>query len=108
MYWGGVSVPGSKTQFKYGKPTVTSVNANHGPKAGGTVVTVTGTGFAAGVGLTTFTFKKIQGSAVTCASSTSCTVTTPPATKTGAVDVVGAVGKNKSKKAPPGDQYTYE
>jgi IPT/TIG domain len=105
---GGTSAPVKKTQFKYGKPTVTNVNANHGSKAGGSVVTVTGTGFAPGAGHTTFTFGKAPGSAVTCASSTSCIVTTPAATKTGAVDVVGAVGKNKSKKSPPGDQYTYE
>jgi hypothetical protein len=105
---GGMSSVNPKAAFKYGKPTVTNVNAGHGSKAGGSVVTVTGTGFAPGSEHTTFSFGKTLGTAVSCVSSTSCTVTTPSATKTGPVDVVAAVGKNKSKKSRPADEYTYE
>ena len=43
---GGTSAPSSADQFSYvSAPTVTSVNPNTGPPAGGTSVTITGTNF---------------------------------------------------------------
>ena len=103
---GGTSAASQGDLFKYGKPTVTGVSPNAGALAGGQSVTITGTGFALGAG-TTFTFGKALASAVNCTSSTSCTATTPAGAKAGTVDVVGAVGKLKSKKNPPADGYTY-
>jgi len=94
--------------FKYAAPTITGLSPNAGPVAGGTSVTVSGSGFAPGAGATSFLFGKATGGSVLCSSSTSCTFVTPPATKAGVVEVVAAVGKLKSAKVPPGDQFTYE
>jgi hypothetical protein len=105
----GTSAPVKKDSFKYGKPSVTGVSPKFGSKAGGASVTVTGTGFALGSG-TVFMFKKTPATGVNCTSTTECTVTTPASssTKGGPVDVVAVIGKNKSPKNPPSDQYTYE
>jgi len=102
----GTSPVTSKDHFDYGDPAIASISPNSGPKAGGTIVTIAGTGFALGAG-TKFTFGKAAAHAVSCSSTTSCTATTPAASKTGAVDVIATVGKAKSKKHPPADQYTY-
>lgn len=105
----GRSAVTSKDRFKYENPTVTKVSSNDGPTAGGNRVTITGTGFALGTG-TTFKFGKNAATAVECISTTSCTVTVPAApnqNKESVVDVIAAVGKSKSKKNPPDDQYTY-
>jgi hypothetical protein len=98
--------PWDKYAYKAERPTITSLNPNHGPTAGGTPVGVTGTGFVPGS--TTFKFGSVTAASVTCSSSTSCTATAPPAKKdkAGTVDVVAAVGKAKSKKAT-GNTYTY-
>jgi hypothetical protein len=103
---GGTSAVNSKDRFKYGKPTVSGVSQSSGPLAGGTKVTITGSGFALGSG-TVFEFGKVPASSVNCTSTTSCTATSPVAAKTGAVDVIAAIGKAKSKKSPPADQFTY-
>jgi hypothetical protein len=102
----GRSAVTSKDHFKYEKPTVTKVSSSIGSKAGGNMVMITGTGFALGAG-STFKFGKGSATAVECVSTTSCTVTAPASAKEGVVDVIAAVGKSKSKKNPPNDQYTY-
>jgi hypothetical protein len=103
---GGTSVQTTKV-FKYGAPTVKEVTPNSGPKTGGTTVTVTGTGFLPGAGMTSFKFGGMFGTSVNCASTTTCTVVTPAVTKAATIDVLAAVGKLKSKPAPPGDRYTF-
>ena len=103
---GGTSAIVSKDRFKYGSPTVTGVAPSGGPTAGGTAVTITGSGFALGAG-TSFKFGKAAAGSVNCTSSTSCTAVSPAAAKAGAVDVIAAVGATKSKKNPPGDRFTY-
>ena len=45
---GGTSPVSSKDHFKYGKPAVTGVSPATGPLAGGTEVTISGSGFAPG------------------------------------------------------------
>jgi IPT/TIG domain-containing protein len=102
----GTSAVASADHFAYGKPTVTGVSPSSGTAAGGQGVTVTGTGFALGSG-TTLSFGKAHATGVNCTSSTSCTATTPPAAKTGSVDVVASIGKSKSRKNPPQDSYSY-
>ncbi len=103
----GTSGRTPKAKFTYGKPTVSSVSPNSGPLVGGTLVTVEGSGFAIG-NTTGFLFAKASGDGVKCSSTMSCTVTTPVATKAGPVDVIAVVGKAKSKKARPGDLFTFE
>ena len=92
--------------FKFENPAVTAVSPAGGSQAGGEQVTVTGSGFALG-GATSFVFGKAQATSVNCASTTSCTMIAPPATKAATVDVRATAGKKKSKKNPPADQYAY-
>ena len=102
---GGPSATSSKDHFKY-TPVVEGVSPPNGPVAGGTVVTVTGVGFAPGTGITTFKFGKAKAAIVECESQTSCTVTTPKSKVLGAVAVVATVAKAKGTAAP--GQFTYE
>ena len=80
---GGTSATSSADKFTFGvTPVVTGVSPNAGPLGGGTVVTVTGTGFV--VGASTALFGVTAGTSVTCGSTTSCTVASP-------VEVAGQV-----------------
>ncbi|WP_223693745.1 IPT/TIG domain-containing protein [Leifsonia poae] len=78
----GDSAPGTFTFDA--APAVTSVSPTHGPAAGGTVVTITGTGFTGATGVT---FGGTAGTTFTVVNDTSITVTTPAHTP-GPVDVV--------------------
>ncbi len=73
-------------------PTVTSVNPNTGPLAGGTVVTIRGTNFLepqAGPGSgTRVKFGALDAASVTIVDDTTLTATTPAGAQAGAVDVV--------------------
>jgi len=73
--------------FKYLEPTLTSISPGGGPIAGGTPVTITGTGFTLGTSGTTFLFGKSPASDVECQSDTECTALTPAARKAGTVAV---------------------
>ncbi len=109
----GTTAVSPKFQFKYGNPTVTKVTPSKGPYAGGTTVTVSGSGFAIGSS-TELLFEKVAGTSVNCSSTSECTVTSPPASGKikpatgGGVNVIAVVGKAKSKKTPPGDEFVYE
>jgi len=102
---GGTSLPVAKDRFKFGSPTVTTVSPATGAKAGGTAVTVTGTGFAPGAGRTVFEFGKSFATEVSCSSTSRCTLLTP-AGKVGTVDILALVGNARSGKVPA-DRYTY-
>ncbi len=104
----GTSATSAGDRFSYGKPTIAEVTPSTGPTAGGTVVTIEGSGFAPGVGTTTFTFRRAEGGSVDCATTTQCTVVTPVAAKAGVLDVKAQVGRVKSKKTQPADQFTYQ
>jgi hypothetical protein len=69
-------------------PTISAVSPSQGLPAGGTPVTITGTGFASGA---TVTFGGVAATGVTVVSPTTITATTP-AHAVGAVDVVVTVG----------------
>jgi alpha-tubulin suppressor-like RCC1 family protein len=105
---GGTSATSKHDQFGY-IPSVAGITPAGGPAFGGTRVTITGVGFAPGVGATGFKFASKKASNVECASSTSCTATTP-ANRAGAgtVTVIASVHKLKSVANPPGDTFTYE
>ncbi len=101
----GTSPTSSADHFTYTPapaPTVTQVNPDTGPTAGGTPVTVTGTGFT---GATAAYFGAGLGSGLTVVSDTEITVTSP-ASAAGMVDVT--VVTPTSASAPTGaDQFTY-
>jgi alpha-tubulin suppressor-like RCC1 family protein len=106
----GTSPASTHDLFKYEAQTVGGVSPAGGPAAGGTSVTVSGSGFAPGTGTTVFEFGKATAtaSAVECASTSSCTMLTPATKRAGAVDVVAVVGKTKSKKSPPADSFSFQ
>lgn len=100
--------------FTFMHPTITNVSPDSGSVAGGTSVTITGTGFDAGATGTTFKFGS-GGNAVAanCASVFTCTVVAPAHTA-GTVDVRASVRNVGSRKeylehsqTSPADRFTY-
>ncbi|MFC5345246.1 IPT/TIG domain-containing protein [Brevundimonas staleyi] len=90
--------------FTYALPTATALSPSTGPTTGGTVVTLTGTGFAAGSTSVMIGGEAVPASAVTVASATSLTFATP-AHAAGAVDVT--VTTLDGTSAPLIGQFTY-
>jgi alpha-tubulin suppressor-like RCC1 family protein len=101
---GGTSLISTHDRFRFA-PTVTGVSPNLGPSAGGTSLTITGTGFALGTTGTSFKLGTTKAGSVNCTSSTACTLISP-AHSVGKVDVRALVKKVISAKTP-GDQFTY-
>jgi alpha-tubulin suppressor-like RCC1 family protein len=110
---GGTNAVSKSDVFTYA-PTVTAISPNSGSTAGGTSVTVTGTGFV--VGATAFKFGKAKKQAASCSSTTTCTIVSP-AHEAGIVDVKAVVTyflpccgvkTVASPKNSPADQFTYQ
>ncbi|HYM46256.1 MAG TPA: IPT/TIG domain-containing protein, partial [Solirubrobacteraceae bacterium] len=102
----GTSAISKHDHFRFEAPTITNISPNVGSTTGGASVTITGTGFGVGADATSFEFGKALAASVTCTTTTTCVVWTP-AERAGTVDVIATVGKAKSKKTPPADQFTY-
>nr|WP_269330251.1 IPT/TIG domain-containing protein [Kineosporia babensis] len=95
----GTSATNTNAQFTYaGPPTVTGISPTRGALAGGTEVTITGTGFTAG---TTVTFDGVAAT-VRFVSATQVVATTPA----GNAGTVAMVLNNGSGSAP-GVNFTY-
>ncbi len=100
---GGTSLTSSVAKFTYaGVPAVTAVNPGGGPTTGGTVVTLTGTGFT---GATVVSFGGVAGTALAVTNDTTLTVTAP-AGAAGTVDVLVTTPLGQSVIAS-GAKYTY-
>jgi hypothetical protein len=99
----GTSQTSAADHYKY-TPSITSLSPKSGSTAGGTSVTVTGTGFALG-SATIFKFGAGKATAVNCTSSTKCTVLSPPHAAA-TVDVKATVNAIASPKSA-GDQFTF-
>jgi hypothetical protein len=87
------------------EPRITGLSPNGGPVAGGTTVTVTGSGFALGSTATAIKFGTSKAK-VNCTSTTECTATSP-AHAAGTVEVKATVNKVTSPAKEPADLYTY-
>lgn len=87
-------------QFTYLGPTVTNVSPSQGPLAGGTVVTITGTGFSTALNV----FFGPDNISFTVNSDTSITVTSPAGTGTVDISVTNADGDSP---ITPADEFTY-
>ncbi len=83
-------------------PTVTSLTPATGPAVGGTVITITGTGFT---GATAVNFGTITGTCLTVNSATQLTVTSPPGAA-GTVNVTVTTPNGTSAVTLAG-QFTY-
>jgi alpha-tubulin suppressor-like RCC1 family protein len=102
---GGESPVTTKDHFKY-TPVVLSFSPPSAPIAGGTMVEVSGAGFALGAG-TKFKFGKAASKSVNCTSTTSCLVKVPAQSTAGTVDVKATANKANSVIGPS-DQFIYE
>jgi hypothetical protein len=98
-------------RFRVVEPTVTGVSPSHGPTAGGTPVTVTGSGFAVGTTRTTLQVNKVPASDVECSSISTCTFLAPPG-KAGAQFVKAFVESDdpggQTSQENPEAVFTYE
>ena len=98
---GGTSATGTADKFTYDPvPAVTTVSPKTGVPAGGTRITITGSGFTAG---TAVTFGGVNVP-VTVNSTTSLTVVSPGGS--GTVDIV-VITPGGSSFTGPADQFTY-
>jgi hypothetical protein len=86
------------------KPTTSGLDPDHGPQAGGTSVTVTGTGFVPGSTSVTIGGNVVSAAEVTVTDPTSLTFTTP-AHDPGPVDVTITTAGGTST---PALSYTYD
>jgi hypothetical protein len=100
----GISAISTADRFNF-VPIVIGMSPNTGSKAGGTSVTVSGSGFALGTSATIFKFGSTNATSVNCTSTTECIVVAP-AHAVGKVDVKATVNKVSSPKEPA-DQFTY-
>ncbi len=82
-------------------PTVTGLSPTSGPAAGGTLVTITGTGFT---GATAVDFGSTQATGLSVVSDTTITAESPAGTGTVDVTVVTSGG---TSAISPADQFTY-
>ncbi|MCE0539203.1 IPT/TIG domain-containing protein, partial [Kineosporia rhizophila] len=101
---GGTSAVSSADQYAYvGAPTVTAISPTAGPIAGGTAVTITGTGFT---GATAVSFGGVAASGVITVSSDTQITALAPMQSAGTVDVrVTAPGGVSAVTAA--DRFTY-
>ena len=104
-----VETPGGKSAevpadiFTYlATPTVTKLTPAEGPEAGGTKVTITGTGFTAG---STVSFGATKAKASTFISATELSAESPAGKATAAVTVTTPGGTSAET---PADLYTYD
>jgi hypothetical protein len=83
-------------------PQVTAISPASGPAAGGTSVTITGSGFS---GATTVDFGGVSAT-ITAASDTEITAISPAATGTGTVDIT-VITPNGTSATGTADQFSY-
>jgi hypothetical protein len=99
---GGTSAASPADQFTYiAQPTVAAISPTSGPGAGGTSITITGTGFS---GATAVTFGGTAATTFAVTSATQITATAPTGTGTIDVRVTTAGGTSTTSAA---DRFTY-
>ena len=100
----GTSAISASDRYTYlSPPVVTAISPARGPDSGGTIVTVTGSGFT---GTTAVDFGTVQAANVVVVSDTSLTAVVPPVASAGSVDVTvtNPLGTSATSGA---DQYSY-
>ncbi len=97
-----VGILGGSAVAQAAAPMVTSISPNNGPAAGGTSVTIKGTGFIAG---STVKFASTAASSVTINSETSITAVSPAGSGLANIAVTNSKGTSAST---PADQFAYD
>lgn len=100
----GTSGVSTADRFKFA-PTITGLSPNTASQAGGTSVTVSGTGFALGETATIIRFGSTRATSVNCTSAITCTVVSP-AHAVGTVDLSATVNKVINTQVPAG-RFTF-
>ena len=97
-------------KFEFVHPTVTSVEPKSGPVAGGTPITITGTGFATSPEETLIEVGNVYATSVHCSSFTTCTGITGAGKKAGANAVIVRIRTNVDEASEPNPEamFTYE
>ncbi len=103
----GTSATSSADLFTFGLPVVNAVSPAAGTTAGGTAVTVTGTGFG-GATAVNFGASVVAITSATINSLGTVITVNAPAHAAGTVDVTVTNAVGTSLTNPPSDQYTYE
>ncbi len=108
----GTSAVSAADQFVYGA-TITSISPSSGSKNGGTIVTVTGTGFHADGGIAAvYTAVGIRNVPFTINSDTQMTLTMPPNGRTGSTALLfvptGVSGQQNTGAPAAGPSFTYQ
>ncbi len=100
---GGTSITSPADRFTYtaSAPTVTSISPGSGPSAGGTSVTVTGTGFT---GASAVKFGATNAASFTVDSATSITAVSPAGSGTVDIAVTTAAGTSATSAA---DRFSF-
>ena len=101
------SATGIADQYTYDfpVPTVTSLSPTNGPAAGGTSVTITGSGFS---GATAVNFGADPATGFTINNATQITATAPAGTGGSTVDVTVTTPGGTSSTAGVGNDYSYD
>ena len=103
---GGTSAATAADQYSYlGAPTVTSISPTSGPAAGGTNVTITGTGFAGTAGVGSVKFGAVNATSYTVNSASSITAVSPSGT--GTVDVT-VINNGQTSTVSAADRFSYQ
>ena len=100
---GGTSAKTNGSLYAYGPPAITAITPKAGPTAGGTIVTITGTGFVPDA---TVAFGTTNAS-VTYVSSTPLTATSPSQNQAGPVDITVTTTAGTSSPSTA-DQFSYD
>ncbi|MCC6175935.1 MAG: IPT/TIG domain-containing protein [Chloroflexi bacterium] len=103
---GATSATSNASTFAY-LGSITSVSPTSGPVSGGTLVTISGTGFSTEPARTLFTFGDLAARDVVCGSPTSCTAKTPPHLIDEVVGVAVYVGSGTPGPVNPAVRFTY-
>ncbi len=98
------SSPSTEGAYDYAGLSITEISPAVGPIAGGTTLAITGTGFATTPGGTQISFGGASVSEVSCPSTTTCTLTTPP----GATGTVGVTADVNGETAEAPTDFSYE